>query len=69
MWEQTIVQRAYNAFAVRVMSEDGKVRRVLPANETTEGDLCIEMRIRLYNDGLMSNLLSQLIKVCPLAVH
>ena len=61
--EQTIVQRSYNAFAVRVQAERGRERRVVPASETDEGDLCIEMRIRLKSDGLMSNLLSQLIKV------
>ena len=61
--EQTMVQRSYNAFAVRVQAERGRERRVVPASETDEGDLCIEMRIRLKSDGLMSNLLSQLIKV------
>ena len=61
--EQTLVQRSYNAFAVRVQAEWGRERRVVPAEETDEGDLCIEMRIRLHSDGLMSNLLSQLIKV------
>ena len=35
----------------------------MPAGDTDEGDLCIEMRIRLYPDGLMSNLLLQLTKV------
>ena len=60
---KTVVQRSYNAFAVRVQGErDGK-RLVVPACDTTEGYLCLETRIRLYNDGLMSNLLSQLIKV------
>lgn len=38
--------------------------RVVPARETEDGVLCVEMRIRIYPDGLMSNLLSQLIKVC-----
>ena len=61
--EKTVVQRSYNAFAVRVQAEGGRERRVVPARETDEGDLCIEMRIRLHNNGLMSNLLSQLIKV------
>lgn len=56
------MQRSYNAFAVRVLDEEGG-RRVVHASETTDGDLCIEMRIRLYPDGLMSNVLSQLIKV------
>ena len=57
------MQRSYNAFAVRVQGEEGTKRRVVPANETDEGELCIEMRIRLYPDGLMSSLLLQLIKV------
>ena len=61
--DQTVVQRSYNALAVRVQTERGKVRRAVPVSETTEGDLCIEMRIRLYRDGLMSKQLSQLIKV------
>lgn len=56
------MQRSYNAFAVRVLGEEGE-RRVVHASETTDGELCIEMRIRLYPDGLMSNVLSQLIKV------
>lgn len=57
------MQRAYNAFAVRVQGEEGIDRRVVPAGETSEGELCIEMRIRLYSDGLMSSQLLQLIKV------
>ena len=57
------MQRSYNAFAVRVQGEEGTERRVVPANETDEGELCIEMWIRLYPDGLMSSLLLQLIKV------
>ena len=57
------MQRSYNAFAVRVQGEEGVDRRVVPAGETGEGELCIEMRIRLYSDGLMSSLLLQLIKV------
>ena len=60
---KTVVQRSYNAFAVRVQGKKDEGRLVVPASETTEGDLCVEMRIRLYSDGLMSNLLSQLIKV------
>ena len=60
---QTVVQRSYNAFAVRVQREEDNKRRVLPASETDEGALCIEIRIRLYPDGLMSGLLTQLIKV------
>ena len=58
-----MVQRSYSAYAVRVQGEEGTKRRVVPAGDTDEGDLCIEMRIRLYPDGLMSNLLLQLIKV------
>ncbi|CAB1109757.1 unnamed protein product [Ectocarpus sp. CCAP 1310/34] len=60
----TVVERAYNAFAVRVLDEEGK-RRVVPALESSEGVLCVEMRIRLYPDGLMSGLLARLIKVVP----
>lgn len=37
--------------------------RVVPASQTGEGILCIEMRIRLYNDGTMSQLLERLAKV------
>ena len=58
-----MVQRSYNAFAVRVQGQEGVDRRVVPAGETGEGELCIEMRIRLYSDGLMSSQLSRLIKV------
>ena len=61
--EKTVVQRSYDAFAVCIQAKEGKERRVVPASDTNEGDLCIEMRIRLHSDGLMSNLLSQLIKV------
>lgn len=81
---QGVVQRAYNAFAVRVQftsansagnrggeqvtaaaaAAAGVVRRkVMPAEETTEGLLCIEMRIRLYHDGAMSQLLEKLAHV------
>ncbi|CAN0025142.1 unnamed protein product, partial [Ectocarpus sp. 6 AP-2014] len=34
--------------------------KVVPASQTTEGVLCIEMRIRLYHDGAMSKLLERL---------
>ena len=57
------MQRSYNAFAVRLQGEKGTKRRAVPAIETDEGELCIEMRIKLYPDGPMSNLLLQLIKV------
>lgn len=57
------MQRSYNAFAVRVQGEEGSERRIVPASETDEGELCIEMRIRLYPDGLMSGVLLRLIKV------
>ena len=57
------MQRFYNAFTVRVQSGEGIKRQVVPAGETSEGELCIEMRIRIYPDGVMSNLLLQLIKV------
>lgn len=68
---QNLVQRAYNAFAVRVLDASlgsnfstGAERsaggtRVVPASETDEGELCVEMRIRLYPDGAMSKLLDQ----------
>lgn len=61
--DQAVVQRSYNAFAVRVLGDSSSERRVVPANEAAEGILCIEMRIRLYPGGLMSGLLSRLIKV------
>ncbi|CAM9213422.1 unnamed protein product, partial [Hapterophycus canaliculatus] len=35
---------------------------VVPADETTEGILCIEVRIRMYHDGAMSKLLEKLAK-------
>ena len=57
------MKRSYNAFAVRVQGKKGGKRRVVPARETDEGELCIEMWIRLYPDGMMSGLLLQLIKV------
>lgn len=37
--------------------------KVIPADETKEGVLCIEMRIRLYHDGAMSKILENLAKV------
>lgn len=40
-------------------------RKVVPANETSEGILCIEMRIRHYHDGAMSQLLEKLANVSP----
>lgn len=58
-----MVQRSYNAFAVRVQGGEGNKRQVVPAGETSEGELCIEMRIRIYPDGSMSKLLLQLLKV------
>eukprot|EP00903_Cladosiphon_okamuranus_P015565 g14370.t1 len=68
-----VIQRSYNAYAVRVQGlGDGGVAgsgnatsgtpKVIPAKETTEGLLCIEMRIRLYHDGAMSQLLERLAK-------
>lgn len=62
-----MVQRSYNAFAVRVVGKEGEKRQVLPFHDTSEGQACVEMRIRLYPDGAMSNLLKQLIKVCVCA--
>lgn len=75
---QGVVQRAYNAFAVRVQDTSlptpgggvkggggtgAGTRRVVPASESSEGMLCIEMRIRLYDDGAMSKLLEKLANV------
>lgn len=78
-----MIQRSYNAYAVRVQDTNPNptaggmmgglshgadkgagTLRVVPASETKEGVLCIEMRIRLYNDGAMSKLLEKLAKVC-----
>lgn len=36
---------------------------VVPAGQSTEGILCIEMRIRIYHDGAMSKLLEKLANV------
>eukprot|EP00904_Undaria_pinnatifida_P011027 jgi/Undpi1/7054/HiC_scaffold_21.g09528.m1 len=70
-----VVQRSYNAFAVKVQdspastssrgvkragSTEAGTRTVIPAGKTTEGPLCIELRIRLHQDGTMSNLLEAL---------
>eukprot|EP00904_Undaria_pinnatifida_P011028 jgi/Undpi1/7055/HiC_scaffold_21.g09529.m1 len=70
-----VVQRSYNAFAVRVQeslastprrgvkvagSTAAGTRTVVPAGKTTEGTLCIELRIRLHQDGTMSKLLENL---------
>lgn len=80
---QGVIQRSYNAYAVRVRdtnpsppaggmlmgglshgSDKGAgTLKVFPANQTTDGVLCIEMRIRLYHDGAMSKLLEKLAKV------
>lgn len=82
---QTVIQRAYNASAVRVIDEQsddsshGEVqkaekRELIPvedpscedepvAGDRMGGQLCIEMRICLYDDGTMSKLLEQLAKV------
>ncbi|CAM9534507.1 unnamed protein product [Ascophyllum nodosum] len=70
-----VIQRAYNAFAIRVHgvappTPGGGVKplrgkgveavTVVPARDSTEGMLCIEMWIRLYADGAMSKLLDKL---------
>lgn len=39
------------------------LRKVVPAAETTEGVLCIELRIKMHHDGAMSKLLEKLSKV------
>ena len=72
---QGVIQRAYNAFAIRVHgvappTPGGGVKplrgkgveavTVVPARDSTEGMLCIEMWIRLYADGAMSKLLDKL---------
>lgn len=38
-------------------------RTITPAGQSSEGVLCIEMRIRLYPDGAMSKLLEKLANV------
>lgn len=79
-----MVQRSYNAYAVRVQDTNPNTSqtpggglgglshgldrgagtlKVVPASQTTEGVLCIEMRIRLYHDGAMSKILENLAKV------
>ncbi|CAM9558139.1 unnamed protein product [Pylaiella littoralis] len=67
-----VIQRSYNAYAVRVQDSDvtgeggdkkrGGTPKVIPARETTNGTLCIEMRIRIYHDGAMSQILEKLSK-------
>lgn len=37
--------------------------KVVPAEDTTEGILCIEIRVRMYHDGAMSKILEKLAKV------
>lgn len=39
------------------------IARVVPAEESNTGKLCVEMRIRLHEDGAMSKLLEQLANV------
>lgn len=46
-----------------VISACASVRKVVPASETAEGVLCIELRIKMYHDGAMSKLLEKLSKV------
>lgn len=77
---QGVVQRSYNAFAVRVQDSvppapgrgvegaggtGAGTRTIIPAGKTTEGTLCIELRIRLHQDGTMSKLLENLANVRP----
>lgn len=47
-----------------VVTKEGTVR-VVPAVESREGSLCVEMRIRLYKHGAMSKLLERLPNVSP----
>lgn len=47
------------------ITKEGMVK-VVPAVESREGLLCLEMRIRLYKDGAMSKLLEQLPNVSSL---
>lgn len=78
MISQGVIQRPYNAFAVRVLDseppEPGRsstrggglgvgTRKVVPATQTNEGALCIEMRIKLYPYGAMSKVLDKLANV------
>lgn len=79
---QGVIQRSYNAYAVRVQDSSSPptpggglgglphggdkgagTLKIVPAGQTTEGVLCIEMRIRLYHDGAMSKILEKLAKV------
>lgn len=39
------------------------IARVVPAEESSKGQLCVEMRIRLHEHGAMSKLLEQLADV------
>lgn len=47
-------------------SAERTVLKVVPADESPYGELCVEMRIRLYPDGAMSRLLERLatVRVC-----
>ncbi|CAM9216757.1 unnamed protein product [Sphacelaria rigidula] len=84
---ESLVQRSYNAYAVRVLDAspgtaaaisarhtlNGVPKIVVPARdmeegEGSDGDLCVEMRIRLYDDGAMSKLLKRLATVSAEAV-
>lgn len=67
---QGVVQRAYNAYPVRLQERlvestskliRSRVReKVVSTADIAEGELCIEMRIRHYEDGAMSKLLASL---------
>lgn len=70
---QAVLQRSYTAFAVRLLGENyapsanGRLLRashkIVPANDSDEGDICIELRIRRYGDGAMSKMLERIAKV------
>jgi len=52
--------------SLSAIAKEGIVR-VVPAVESREGVLCVEMRIRLYKDGAMSKLLEKLPNVSELS--
>lgn len=78
---QSMVERSYNAYAVKVQDAspsttdsasvystlNGNIKSVVPVGdahgESAEGDLCVEIRVRLYHDGVMSKLLERLTNV------
>lgn len=63
------MERAYNAFAAKIATDKDGTQRVMPFDEASEGEPCIEMRIRICPGGAMSNLLMRLIKVHARVVY